>query len=89
MEEKKFQNQCQSCGMPLKNGEESGTEVNGEKSLEYCHFCYQNGKFTEPDLTLEEFKKLNQQRMKEAGVNPILRWLSKFQLPTLKRWKNQ
>ena len=84
-----YEKQCQSCGMPLNNGENSGTEANGEKSHEYCNYCYQNGAFTEPNATLEEFEKLNQERMKASGVNPVLRWLSKFQLPNLKRWKGQ
>ena len=85
--EEKFENQCQSCGMPLKSGEESGTEANGSKSHKYCHFCYQNGQFTEPNVTLEEFKSLNDERMKKAGVNFILRWLGKMQLPSLERWR--
>lgn len=84
-----YEKQCQSCGMPLKDGAESGTEASGEKSKEYCHYCYQNGSFTEPNITLEEFQKLNDERMKASGVNWFIRWMGKMQLPSLKRWKNK
>ncbi|MCA9386203.1 zinc ribbon domain-containing protein, partial [Candidatus Dojkabacteria bacterium] len=53
-----FQKQCQSCGMPIEKGEKSGTESNGEKSTEYCHFCYESGEFKDPNMTLEDMKKV-------------------------------
>jgi hypothetical protein len=79
---------CQSCGMPLKEDKDRGTEKDLSLSHKYCQFCYKNGEFTYPNVTLEEFQIMNQQKMKEAGVNPILRWLSKFQLPGLERWRS-
>ena len=27
---------CQSCGMPLENATDFGTEANGDRSTEYC-----------------------------------------------------
>ncbi|WOF17282.1 hypothetical protein F1737_01315 [Methanoplanus sp. FWC-SCC4] len=45
---------CESCGMPMKKDEDFGREKDGSKSRKYCIFCYQNGAFTEPDLTKEE-----------------------------------
>lgn len=77
--------QCQSCGMPLKKG--AGTEVDGSASTMYCHFCYQNGQFTQPDVTLAEMKVITDTALKEAGWIAPLRWMAKMQLPTLQRWK--
>ncbi len=45
---------CQSCGAPLGRKEDQGTNADGSKSREYCCFCFQNGKFTEPGLTMEQ-----------------------------------
>ena len=44
---------CQSCGMPLTETELCGTQADGSTSDEYCIYCYKEGKFTEPDLTVE------------------------------------
>jgi transcription elongation factor Elf1 len=48
---------CESCGMPLVNDSDAGTEKDGTKSEKYCTHCYQNGVFTEPDLTRETMIK--------------------------------
>ena len=48
---------CQSCGMPMDRLELMGTEKDGSKSTIYCKFCYQNGEFTDPDITLEAMKR--------------------------------
>lgn len=82
-----FERQCQSCGMPLKNGELSGTEMDGSKSKMYCHLCYQNGEFVTPNMTLEEMKVITDNALKEKGWIKPLRLISIWQLPTLKRWK--
>ena len=38
---------CQSCGMPMGDTNELfGTEKNGEKSADYCKYCYENGEHT-------------------------------------------
>jgi hypothetical protein len=48
-------NRCQSCGMPIDiSFGNQGTEVDGSSSTEYCQFCYANGKFTNPDQTVDE-----------------------------------
>jgi len=44
---------CKSCGMPLVSEQDAGTESDGSVSREYCTHCYQNGAYTEPDLTRE------------------------------------
>lgn len=45
---------CGSCGLPLLRDEDAGTEADRTRSTAYCTYCYQNGRFTEPDLTREQ-----------------------------------
>ena len=87
--ENKFEKQCQSCGMPLKNGEVSGTEKDGSKSNKYCELCYEKGKFKSPDMTIEEMKKILDDTVGKEGLKgKFLAWMGKMQLPSLERWKN-
>lgn len=79
--------QCQSCGMPLQNGKVAGTEKDGSKSSKYCELCYVDGKFCNPEMSLEEMKAIVDNALKERGWVAPLRWLALWQLPTLERWK--
>lgn len=36
---------CQSCGMPIKNNSQLGTNKDGSTSQDYCKYCYIDGKF--------------------------------------------
>lgn len=45
---------CQSCGMPMQKEEDFGTDEDGSPSTEFCSNCYQNGIFTEPDISMRE-----------------------------------
>ena len=84
---------CQSCGMPLENDEQKGTEKNGRKSGEYCVYCYADGAFTK-DMTMEEMIQTNiqflDQWIESTGVQmteeEATAQLREY-LPTLKRWK--
>lgn len=87
MNDLKFEKQCQSCGMPLKEGKDSGTESDGSKSTTYCNLCYEKGQFTQPNVTLDEMKKIVDESLKEKGWVWPLRLMAKWQLPRLKRWK--
>ncbi len=79
---------CQSCAMPLNNEEDFGSNEDQTVSQEYCRYCYQNGWFTNPDITLEEMiEKLasfhDQMGLsKEEAAN-----MAKNILPTLERWR--
>jgi hypothetical protein len=80
---------CQSCGMPLsKDPAKGGTNTDGTKSLMYCSYCYQNGKFFNPDFTASDMKKFCQQKMKEMGFPGIIAGLFTMGIPRLERWKN-
>lgn len=80
---------CQSCGMPLKRDEKGGgIEADGSKSLLYCSHCYQNGKFTLPDISVDEMKTLVKGKLKEMGLPGILSSIFTRNIPKLVRWKS-
>ena len=86
MEEK----HCQSCGMPMGETDELyGTESNGSKSADYCHYCYENGKFTEPNCTMEEMiEGVTDLMVKEFGFEyEDAKSQCEEGIPALKRWK--
>jgi len=86
---------CQSCGMNMKSTEDFGTNADGTRNEEYCHYCYQNGAFTR-NVTMDEMLETNLKYLDhwnaETGNNftpdearPILREF----LSSLKRWKSE
>ena len=81
---------CQSCGMPMKKNEDFGTDSEGFPSEEYCCFCFQDGRFTDEGITLQEkIKKLIKISVEQLGMTEEqARNLAETKLPTLKRWKN-
>ncbi|MCH1642297.1 effector binding domain-containing protein [Paenibacillus timonensis] len=80
---------CQSCGMPLTNHGELGTEQGGEVNYEYCVYCYKDGAFT-ADVSMEEMIEQCLQYGGDSGMfadkakarEAMLAWF-----PTLGRWK--
>jgi hypothetical protein len=84
---------CQSCGMPVSEDKQKGTNEDGSLSNEYCSYCFIKGKFTK-NRTLDEqvetglsyyppYKKAQTQEEKE-----VIRQQTKDFLSTLKRWKS-
>ena len=79
---------CQSCGMPLsKDAKGGGTEADGRKSAEYCSHCYQDGKFTNPEITADQMVTLVQGKLKEMHFPGFLAKKFTKDIPNLKRWK--
>jgi len=82
---------CQSCGMPMTQEEQYGTEKDGSKNPEYCCYCYQNGAFT-ADCTMEQMIDFCLDYEKDSGMYEdreqaraaMLEWF-----PTLKRWRER
>lgn len=79
---------CQSCGMPMQGDELHGTEANGAKTGEYCMYCYENGSFKQPEMTVSEMIEecvpfMTREGMPERQARSLL----EAQLPQLKRWK--
>lgn len=82
---KKF---CQSCGMPMKKDpEKGGTNADGSKSEKYCSYCYENGAFFQPDMTVKEMQAFCIDKMKEQGIPRFMGWLFTRNIPRLERWK--
>jgi len=79
---------CQSCGMPLKRDEKGGgTNADGSKSAMYCSRCYENGKFTSPDFTVDQMKELVKGKLKEMGFPGFIAGFFTKGIPKLERWK--
>lgn len=81
---------CQSCGMPLREHKDFGTEADGSRSGDYCHYCYQEGRFTR-ELTMDEMIAMNlqyldqwEEKMSPEDAEAMMRSF----FPTLKRWKS-
>ncbi len=81
---------CQSCGMPL-DDEFFGTEKDGKPTHEYCKFCYQDGEYLLPDLTMDVMIQMSVNNMtEELGFeDPDARELAEKFIPSLKRWKKE
>jgi len=80
---------CQSCAMPLDKPEDFGTDAVGYRVNDWCHYCYTNGAFTQPDISM--------QAMLDKCVDGMVRRriMSAYKardlmvevLPRLKRWR--
>ncbi|HEY6062878.1 MAG TPA: zinc ribbon domain-containing protein [Chitinophagaceae bacterium] len=86
MENRNF---CQSCSMPLDKPELAGTEKDGSKSKEYCVYCYQNGAFLNPGMTLNEMKNLVKEQMEKRKMDASIINRAVNGLPDLKRWRKK
>ena len=80
---------CQSCGMPLEKAEDFGTAASGFRVNDYCHFCFQNGAFTEPDISMRGMIDKCVAIMGKQGIMPEAqaRTLMTEVIPKLKRWQ--
>lgn len=84
-----FYKNCQSCGMPFKmDPAGGGTNADGSKSTIYCSYCYQNGAFTQPDITVEQMQEFCKGKIKESNFFVgLFAGLMVKQIPKLERWK--
>jgi hypothetical protein len=78
---------CQSCAMPMEKPGDFGSNADGSKNNEYCHFCFEKGKFTDPNITEEQMIKkvagiMKQMNMPDSQVEQV-----KTFIPMLKRWR--
>ena len=80
---------CQSCGMPLsKDPQKGGSESNGTKSTMYCSYCYVDGKFINPEMTVDQMKVLVKGKLKEMGFPGFIAGFFTKRIPKLERWKS-
>lgn len=87
---------CQSCGMPLdKDPHGGGTNEDHSKSQEFCGFCYQNGAFLDPQLTLKEMQQRVGQLTKKMFIKKklpfasLLAWWQIRRIRHLRRWQQK
>ena len=79
---------CQSCGMPLKQDPAGGgTEGDGRKSTIYCSYCYTAGKFTQPDVTVDDMKSLVKEQLVKMKFPKFIAGIFAAGIPKLERWK--
>lgn len=80
---------CQSCGMPMQEDGQFGTNADGTKNEKYCCYCYKEGRFAQ-DCSMEEMADFCAPFEVEGGrcktVQEAKAELMKY-LPTLERWK--
>lgn len=77
---------CQSCSMPIHDPELRGTEKDGSKTTDYCRYCYQDGAFVNPDMTLEQMQLLVLEKSEEINLPEDILEAAVARLPHLKRW---
>ncbi|MDE3053385.1 MAG: zinc ribbon domain-containing protein [Gemmatimonadota bacterium] len=79
---------CQSCGMPLVEPKDFGTGKNGIRVNDYCAYCYADGAFTKPGMTMEEMTDICVDALVKQGMPATnARTLMAATLPMLKRWR--
>jgi hypothetical protein len=79
---------CQSCGMPFRNDPKGGgTRADGSKSTMYCSYCYQNGQFTQPNITVVEMQAQVKEILKKFPFHRLFAGFFVKGLPKLERWK--
>ncbi len=79
---------CQSCAMPMTEDNHFGTNADGSKNKDYCHYCFANGHFSK-DETMEEMIETCVPFV-VGSVYPDAESARKGMLeffPTLKRWR--
>jgi hypothetical protein len=75
--------------MPMKRDEKGGgTNADGTKSYMYCSYCFENGGFTHPEMTVDEMKTRVKEKLKEFGFPFFIAGLFTRNIPKLERWKH-
>ncbi|MCX7774297.1 MAG: zinc ribbon domain-containing protein [Clostridia bacterium] len=80
---------CQSCCMPMDSEGVLGTNSDGSKSHDYCHYCYENGAFTKEE-TMDEMIESCVPFVSKGNPYPDEETARKAMqeiFPNLKRWK--
>lgn len=83
---------CGSCGKPIKKKEDFGSEKVGTPSDKFCALCYQNGMWTEPNISFDNFYEKSYQGFLSSDMNIIQKmflkkmYTKKF-VSQLERWR--
>jgi len=77
--------------MPMEKPEDFGTNADGSRNKDYCRFCLQNGRFTDPNITMEQMIEkvagfiVTKMKMPKAQAKEMAKTL----IPKLKRWQSK
>jgi len=83
-------NFCQSCVLQFEEAHREliAKEADGNDSI-YCTYCYKDGKFLNPDATVEDMMGMGVPHLAhKIGEQAAREQLSAF-VPTLKRWRDR
>ena len=74
--------------MPLKKDPlGGGTNANGTKNEMYCSRCYENGAFTNPEITVDQMQAIVREKLKGIGFPGFMAGFFTRKIPKLQRWK--
>ncbi len=81
---------CQRCGMPMKPVD-FGTNADLSASKEYCQFCFRKGKFTDPNITMQQMIEKVARFMVTLEKMPEneAKRMEKTLIPELGRWRSK
>lgn len=75
--------------MPMKRDPQGGgKESDGSLNTKYCSYCYVDGAFVQPEMTVDEMKILVKEKMSEVGFPKFLSGFFTKGIPKLERWKS-
>lgn len=81
---------CQSCSMPLKKDPKGGaSNKDGTISTIYCSYCYENGEFLQPDITVQQMQDFVKDKLIEMKFPKFLASFFTKGIPKLERWKSK
>ncbi|MCE3226807.1 MAG: hypothetical protein K0S32_1358 [Bacteroidetes bacterium] len=76
--------------MPLKKDPKGGSTNNdGTKNNMYCSYCYDKGRFLQPDCTVEQMQEFVREKIKEMPFLKLFAGMFVKGIPKLERWKNK
>ncbi len=76
--------------MPLQTeraGDCRAMEADGSRSDMWCALCYADGKFVDPDCTLEKMVDRVDGVLRREGAGFLMRRMARKQIATLERWR--
>lgn len=78
---------CQSCGMPINDKNQLGTNSDGSINQDYCKYCFKDGEFIDK-VSMEKYIDMCAQYGAQSGMtNEQMKAHCEALFPTLKRWK--
>ena len=84
-------NICQSCGKPINKPEEYGKNADGSQNNDYCGYCFKDGNFTNPNITMKYMIDitaiLTTSVLNISEKETIEK--TKITIPKLKRWQSK